>query len=114
VPADAQWKLASTGLSAQQVPGVIVMELLSADAAETAKGIVDDLQYRRIVVAFNARPEPHTLCWPAGAHIATPSLSAGQVRGNLALPVSCTYQSVPARHLRMRPPWHVGQCWQPP
>lgn len=85
--------MASTGLSAQQVPGVIVMELLSADAAETAKGIVDDLTYRRILVAFNARPEPHTLCWPAGAHTATPSLSAGHVRGNLALPVSCTYQA---------------------
>jgi pullulanase-type alpha-1,6-glucosidase len=50
----------------RQVPGVIVMELLSADVAKAAEG-VDDPRHRRILVAFNARPERHTLRWPAGS-----------------------------------------------
>lgn len=48
-----------------QVPGLIVMELVSADVAGASEG-VDDPKYERIVAAFNARPERHLLRWPPG------------------------------------------------
>lgn len=46
---------------------MIVVELLSSDAAGV-KGGVHDPNYKRILVAFNARPERHLLRWPAGEY----------------------------------------------
>jgi hypothetical protein len=48
-----------------QVPGLIVVELLGADAAGAADGVRDP-KYERVVAAFNARPEAHLLRWPPG------------------------------------------------
>lgn len=48
-----------------QVPGLIVVELLSADAAGAPDGVRDPI-YERIVAAFNARPDAHLLRWPPG------------------------------------------------
>jgi hypothetical protein len=48
-----------------QVPGLIVVELLSADATKAPEGVRDP-KYERIVAAFNARPEAHLLRWPPG------------------------------------------------
>ena len=46
---------------------MIVMEVQSGDnAGAGAEGLVHDPAFRRILVAFNARPLPHLLPWPAG------------------------------------------------
>ena len=46
---------------------MIVMEVQSGDDDNAgAEGLVHDPAFRRILVAFNARPRPHPLPWPAG------------------------------------------------
>ncbi|KAK9832555.1 hypothetical protein WJX81_008597 [Elliptochloris bilobata] len=52
----------------RQVPGLVVMELLSADAAgHSSSGGVEDPLYRRLLCMINARHVATTADWPPGA-----------------------------------------------
>lgn len=48
-----------------QVPGVIVMEIQSADIAELEGGTTDK-QWKRLVVVLNACPGDYSGGWPKG------------------------------------------------
>lgn len=48
-----------------QVPGVVVMELLSADAPDDASGLVYDPRFKRLLVVINALPDDaHEVAYP--------------------------------------------------
>ena len=53
-----------------QVPGLVVMELVSADAAGDRGGTgvgVEDPLFRRLLCVINARRTAATADWPGGA-----------------------------------------------
>ena len=50
-----------------QVPGVVVMEITSADCMLPSSGGTSDPAYKRLVVVFNASPATQLLPAPTGA-----------------------------------------------
>lgn len=52
---------------------MIVMEIQSADLANHPDGTYDS-NFKRIVVAANARPEPYQGSWPEGTQPSSTSL----------------------------------------